>query len=47
MIDYHKYHGSYAAKTEITKNHMYLNPYEASQIGGVDYDQGKLRELMG
>ncbi len=47
MIDYHKYHGSYVATTEVTKDHMYLNPYEASQIGGVKYDSKKLRELMG
>ena len=46
MVDYHKYQ-EYPATTEITSDHLYLSPYEAAEIGGVKFDDEKLRELMG
>ena len=45
MIDYHSYQ-AYPAKTEISKQHLYLSPHEAAIIGGVKFDSDKLRELM-
>jgi hypothetical protein len=46
MIDYHKYQ-AYPAITEVSKQHLYLSPHEAAVIGGVKFDEKKLRELMG
>jgi len=46
MIDYHKYQ-AYPATTEVSKQHLYLSPHEAAAIGGVKFDEKKLRELMG
>ena len=45
MIDYHKYQPS-PATTEVSKQHLYLSPHEAATIGGVKFDEKKLRESM-
>ena len=45
LIDYDDYQES-PATTKISKDHYYLSPYEAAEIGGAKYDDNKLRDLM-
>ena len=46
LLDYDDFQES-PATTTISKDHHYLSPYEAAEIGGAKYDDKKLRELMG
>jgi hypothetical protein len=46
LLDYDKFQES-PATTTISKDHYYLSPYEAAEIGGAKYDDNKLRDLMG
>ena len=46
-MSYHKFNGSEAATTAISKDHYYLSPSEAAAIAGAKFDEKKLRELMG
>ena len=45
LLDYDKFQES-PATTTISKDHYYLSPYEAAEIGGAKYDDNKLRDLM-
>ena len=46
LLDYDDFQES-PATTTISKDHYYLSPYEAAEIGGAKYDDKKLRDLMG
>ena len=45
LLDYDDFQES-PATTKISKDHYYLSPHEAAEIGGAKYDDKKLRELM-
>ena len=45
LLDYDDFQES-PATTTISKDHYYLSPYEAAEIGGAKFDDDKLRDLM-